>query len=102
MTYLDALDALSDHPHAWRHRQLCADDSDPGRRDAWRDRVIRMATGEPPDRPTVAESVELTRRMNACPRRSTEGCGCSGGRCAARGGAIVSHIDCFACLGRHP
>lgn len=55
-----------------------------------------------PHRDHVAESLEMTRRMNACPSRSTEGCGCSGGKCAARGGAIVSHIDCFACLRENP
>jgi len=57
MTWDDALDSLADHPHAWRLRQLCGDDSDPGRRDAWRLEVVRMARGEPTPPAAVAVSV---------------------------------------------
>lgn len=58
---------------------------------------------DPPDGRTMAESLALTRRMNDCPYRSRDAaCGCSGGRCALRGGAAVSHLDCFDCLERYP
>ena len=106
MTWPEALEALAGHPHARRFRQLCGDDSDPERRDAWRIKVVGLATGEAtparapaPARPSAVESVDLARRMNACPRRTVDpGCGCNGGRCGARGGAVVSHVDCFDCL----
>lgn len=64
---------------------------------------VRAAT-PPADagRPPVHESLALTRSMNRCDFRSTKGCGCSGARCALRGGAIVSHVDCFDCLRRYP
>jgi len=57
-----------------------------------------------PGRPSAAEGVESVRRMKACPFRSDNpGCGCQGnGRCALRGGAVVSHRDCFSCLRRFP
>lgn len=98
------------HPHGRRYRELCEEDADPERRDAYRDLVVRLARGEAigvavapePPRPAVAESLDLTRRMRACPFRSSEGCGCSGGRCAARGGSAVTHLDCFACLKETP
>lgn len=51
-----------------------------------------------PHRDHLAESIELTRQMKACPHRSTEGCGCAGARCSKKGGEIVTHIDCFGCL----
>lgn len=50
----------------------------------------------------VALTLAHLRAMKACPFRSTgPGCGCSGGRCALRRGAVVSHADCFECLGRY-
>jgi hypothetical protein len=50
-------------------------------------------------RPSAAESLASSRAMNACPFRSRgPGCGCAGGRCALRRGAVVSHLDCFACI----
>ena len=107
MTHLDALDALADHPHLWRFRQLCADDNpDVEQREGYRALVVRMARGEATAdtreaRPVAAEALALTRAMNACPFRSRgPGCGCSG-RCALRGGAIVSHLDCFPCIERY-
>ncbi len=66
---------------------------------------IRSRSAGPPaaPRPAVAESAELLRRSAACPFRSTgPGCGCSGARCSLRAGAVVSHLDCFACLRRYP
>jgi phage-related protein len=71
----------------------------------WRRRMVEQVAnaGTTPDvssapHPDVAESIALTRAMHACPFRSVDpGCGCNGGRCADRGGSIVSHIDCFAC-----
>jgi hypothetical protein len=46
MTYLEAIESLADDPHAWRYRQLAADDyHDPGVRDAWRLRLVDMASG---------------------------------------------------------
>lgn len=57
----------------------------------------------PSPRPDVRESLGLVERMNACLFRSRDSsCGCSGGRCALRSGALVSHVDCFACLERYP
>lgn len=47
----------------------------------------------------LAESLDLVRSMRACPFHSTgPGCGCSGSRCALRGGRPVSHVDCFGCI----
>jgi hypothetical protein len=57
-----------------------------------------------PDRTLASpaeEGVRLARAMRACPYRSRgPGCGCSGANCSLRGGAVVSHIDCFDCLRR--
>lgn len=50
---------------------------------------------------TAAQALALTRLMHACPFRNAEGCGCAGARCALRGGAIVSHAECFDCAGRY-
>lgn len=112
MSDLDAvLEAVVASTGVGRYRHLCSDANTlpaPNSAADWR-RFIRdlhardlHARGLDAPRPDVAEAVELTRRMNACPFRSTEGCGCSGARCALRGGAIVSHLDCFACLRRTP
>lgn len=46
MTHDEALDALADHPHGWRYRQLCVDHPD---RESYRALVVRLATGAPPD-----------------------------------------------------
>ncbi len=55
-----------------------------------------------PARPAVFESLALVKAMRECPFRSTDsGCGCAGGRCSLRRGAIVSHPDCFDCLQRY-
>ena len=51
-----------------------------------------------PALPTVAESVLLVAAMKACPYRSTGANGCGCGRCGLRGGAAVSHLECFACI----
>lgn len=49
-------------------------------------------------RPEVRESIALTRAMNDCPHRTKlPGC-CTAAACALKGGATVSHLDCFACL----
>lgn len=48
MTWDEALGTLADHPHAWRFRELCEDDSDPERRDGYRGHVVRLARGEMP------------------------------------------------------
>src|SRR4051812_931458 len=52
MNYREALDALGDDPHVWRYREL-TDDAfhDPIVRDAWRARIVRMATGQPDPSP---------------------------------------------------
>jgi len=53
--------------------------------------------------PTPADVLPLVAAMKACPFRSSgPGCGCSGGRCALRRGAPVSHLDCFDCLQQYP
>lgn len=53
--------------------------------------------------PPVVETLSLVRRMRACPFRSTDpACGCTGGRCALRRGAAVSHFDCMDCQRRYP
>jgi len=64
--------------------------------------VLRQYAGRPLDEPPpseLAESRALLRSMKACEFRSTDlnsGCGC--GHCALRGAAIVSHLECFACI----
>lgn len=52
--------------------------------------------------PSVSETLELLRGMNACPDRVAEtNCGCAGlarcGRGHGRSG-LVNHLDCFQCL----
>lgn len=49
MTHDEALDQLAaaGHLHAGRFRELCADDTDPERRDGYRAVVVRLARGEP-------------------------------------------------------
>lgn len=48
MTYEEALEILASDPHVWRYRQLVAEDfHDHEVRDAWRARVIQLATGQP-------------------------------------------------------
>ncbi len=104
MTYLEALEVLASNAHVWRFRELCHEaNPNTTQRDAYRGLVIRMASGEPLNkktgRPAVPEAVALTRQMKACIYRSVfPPCGCAGGRCGLRWGAIVSHLDCFACL----
>lgn len=46
----------------------------------------------------VSEAVALLKIVKKCPHRRSEGCGCSGAICDARGGKFVSHDDCFACV----
>jgi hypothetical protein len=112
MTWEEALKLIVERTRNLRYIELTADANlDVTQRDAYRSLLIRIATGAPesslpkpepaPDLPSVAESIDLIRQMRACPYRSVDaGCGCSGGRCALRGGAMVGHIDCFDCL-RH-
>lgn len=100
--WIAALDRVVARTGHGRFRALC-DAAHPDHA-AWRARVVGLAADPPgsgPARRPVAESAELARAMRACPYRSTEGCGCAGGRCALRGGAIVSHRDCFPCLERY-
>lgn len=55
-----------------------------------------------PARPEVAQSLALLEAMKACAFRAVApGCGCSAARCALRGGAPVSHPDCFDCVRRY-
>lgn len=60
MTWRDAIDhlAAAGHPHAWRFRELCQDDTDPERRDGYRAVVIRLASGEPLGPPTRVDYSE--------------------------------------------
>lgn len=90
-----------------RYRYLCSGANtlpSPNSRDDWRRWILerRWEPGAVPesDRPTVARSLGLARAMGRCPFRSR--CSCSGGKCALKGGAVVSHRDCFACLERFP
>jgi hypothetical protein len=64
--------------------------------------AVILAQSAGTDRPAqpAAETVELARRMNRCPFRSTGAAGCGCGRCGLRGGAVVSHLECFDCLRR--
>jgi hypothetical protein len=67
--------------------------------------IVRMVSvpARSTDGPTAAEALGLVRAMKACSFRSSgPGCGCAGGRCALRLGALVSHLDCFDCLRRYP
>lgn len=71
-------------------------------------RHIAARSGSPPElvvvaveRPETAETVAQVREINRCPYRSTVGCGCGGARCALRGGALVSHLDCLPCVRRY-
>ena len=55
MTHDDALECLADHPHLWRFVELTADDNaDVEQRDAYRELVVRLASGEPLAPPPVA------------------------------------------------
>lgn len=107
MDWREALDVVVGRTGHGRFRSLCADDH-PDRM-IWRSRMIERATGEaapivdaastPPANPTLAEDMRLIREAKACAFRSRgPGCGCSGHRCALRGGAIVSHLDCIPCV----
>ena len=99
MHWTDALEIIVARTRHERYRVLCADDHPD--REAWRIRILAMAAEPEPAIP-VSVALTLARRMRCCPFRSTDpGCGCSGGRCALRRGAIVSHRDCFDCLSRY-
>ena len=69
---------------------------DPGYRSVIVSESRRVASAPAPIPP--AESLALVQLMKACPFRAagTTGCGC--GHCGLRGGAAVSHLDCFACI----
>jgi len=72
MTHDDALECLADHPHLWRFVELTADDNaDVEQRDAYRDLVIRLATGEPPGRTPPPVAVDYgtgpARPCGGCP-----------------------------------
>lgn len=107
MTWPEALEIMVARRGVERYRVLCAD-AHPDHA-WWRVEMVRMVAAPPPayastvtttTMPT-AVSLALTARMKACPYRSVPpGC-CSGGRCALRGGAAVSHLDCFPCLTRY-
>jgi hypothetical protein len=85
--------AAEDPPDEVKIRHICA-------------RSAMAASGEAPKPvatgPSVAEALALVRRVKACPFRSTgPDCGCQGGRCSLRQGAIVSHLDCFDCVRKY-
>jgi hypothetical protein len=106
MDWPEAIEVVIARTKHERYRELC-DDTHPDH-PAWRRRIIALATGEPESLPlslrqdnslpTVSEAWDLTRAMRACPFWSRRpGC-CTGANCALRSGAVVSHVDCFACL----
>lgn len=50
-------------------------------------------------RPAIEETIRQLGVVKRCPYRSVDaGCGCSGARCALRGHAVVSHLDCLDCV----
>ena len=73
---------------------------DPGYIAVIEDQTYRRRSAPAPIPP--AESADLTRRMKACLYRSAGATGCGCGRCGLRGGAAVSHRDCFQCLTQYP
>jgi hypothetical protein len=105
MEWVEALERRVARTGNERYRLLCADDHPD--HEAWRANIVASESGIPaakapgPESITVTTSVALTRAMKSCPFRSIEGCGCTGGRCALRGGAAVSHLDCFPCVERY-
>lgn len=91
MTIEEALDIVVARTGHHRYREL-VDPAHPDYDPRFIPIVIDAAKRAP------ARTVELARLMTACPFRSVPpGC-CAGGRCALRGGAEASHIDCFDCL----
>lgn len=108
----DFASALAEAIHATgidRYRWLTSDANphpSPNSRDDWRRFILDRrweAQAMPAEaRPSVAESLAMTRKMGACPFRSKGvGCGCEA-RCALRGGKAVAAAECFDCLRRYP
>jgi hypothetical protein len=64
MTWLEALDALASHSHLERYRFLCFDHPDQETRAAYREHVVRKATGEPPPGPRAIE--KPPQRVGGC------------------------------------
>lgn len=56
-----------------------------------------VARADPAGTMPLADVMRLLRIIDRCQYRSTEGCGCSGARCAL-GGRLVSPHDCFECV----
>ena len=56
----EALAMLYDHPHLWRFRELCHDESDRERRDAYRALVVNLASGRPLSEaaPTILPTIQ--------------------------------------------
>jgi hypothetical protein len=103
MTYIEALDMISNHSHIQRYRELCLD-SYPDH-EAYRELVIKIAKGEPlpgkQNRPLqnteyavvagsagslikipLEKSIKLTTQINKCPHKHNDPpCGCNGSRC---------------------
>lgn len=108
MTLAEAIAIVSARPGHRRYRDLC-DPNHPEFNPDYEPVVLRLAAEPFPPAPATAaptarQSVALVRRMNACLFRSAgASCGCAGaGRCALRHGAVISHLDCFACLTQYP
>jgi hypothetical protein len=112
MSWEDALEIVLAMTSHGRFRWLCSDENpDAQSREDHRRLMVQIATGDPAPAGAVSDqarmpatdALRLLARMNACPSRTRDAvCGCSGARCAERGGAIVSHIDCFTCLRQRP
>jgi hypothetical protein len=121
MTWNEALERSTD-PHRWRYAQLCGDDNpDVDQRDAWRARVVAMASPPPSlgrqlanagmaagrvvaaaaaGRPVVAPSDVIAARVAVCDE-------CPewvGGRCRVCGcGGLKRHLTTERCpLGKWP
>lgn len=105
MTDREAIDEVVRRTGVERFRFLCSElntHAVPNSRDDYLRHIRELAAGPPPtEAPSAVESLRLARAANACPFRSTPSCGCGGPRCALRGGAAVSHLDCFPCVERY-
>lgn len=71
MQFDEALDQLAGDPHAWRFRELCQEENpDAEQRDAYRDLVVRLASGDavgsPPRSPTPPVDYGATPTLAPC------------------------------------
>lgn len=98
MTITEALELVISRTGVERYRYLCLEHPKPNVRAEYSAHVIRLAAQRSSPDPKVAEVAAIARKVQDCPFRSVDSGGCRCARCALRGGAGVSNLECIQCI----